>query len=93
MKVKEKEMNQATQTKPVLYPTATVRPWGFDIHITFDYEPGEPPIYSPIDEAHPGSEPYAVILNAQIGGVEVYEMLTSGQLETLEAHALRAMGD
>ncbi len=75
------------------YPTAIVRPWGFDIHITFDYDEGEPPIFSPIDEAHPGADPYAVILKAQIGGVEVYEMLTSAQLNTLEDHALRAMGD
>ena len=86
-------MQTTTQTKPILYPTAIVRPWGFDINITFDYDPGEPPIFSPIDEAHPGSEPYAVIMKAVVGGVEVYDMLSSDQLETLENHALRAMGD
>ena len=84
---------KASNTMTDLYHTATVRPWGFDIDITFDYDPGEPPIFSPIDEAHPGSEPYAVIMQAKIAGVEVYDMLGDKQLRVLEEHALRAMGD
>lgn len=66
---------------------ATVSPWGFDINITFEFDPGEPDTWE-----HPGYAPYAVIESAHVGGVNVYDMLTNEQLARLEEHALRAMG-
>ena len=84
---------KASNTVTDLYHTATVRPWGFDIDVTFDYDPGEAPVYALPPDAHPGSDPFTVIMQAKIAGVEVYDMLGDKQLRVLEEHALRAMGD
>ena len=65
---------------------ATVCPWGFDIDITFEFDPGEPDTWD-----HPGYAPYAVIEQAVVGGVNIYDMLTNEQFVRLEEHALRAM--
>lgn len=82
-------MKTSLHTLPATHH-ATVSPWGFDINITFEFDPGEPDTWE-----HPGYAPYAVIERAVVGGVggvDIYEMLTSEQLARLEEHALRAMG-
>lgn len=82
-------MKTSLHTLPAVHH-ATVSPWGFDINITFEFDPGEPDTWD-----HPGYAPYAVIERAVVsgvGGVNIYDMLTSEQLARLEEHALRAVG-
>lgn len=64
-----------------------VEPWGFPVTVVYDFDEGEPPTLT-----SPGCEPYCVILKAHVGGADIYEMLTDGQILRLEEAVLRAMG-
>jgi hypothetical protein len=55
--------------------TATVSPWGFRMECDFDFDAGEPAIWSPIDRAHPGTPPNAELIACRVGGVDITEML------------------
>lgn len=65
----------------------TVEPWGFPVTVVYDYDEGEPATWD-----HPGAEPYCVILEAHVGGVDIYDMLENEQILRLEEAVLRAMG-
>jgi hypothetical protein len=64
----------------------TVSPWGFEIEVHADIDRGEPRTWE-----HPGSEPYAVVERALVGGVDIYDMLATSQLLRLEESILRAL--
>lgn len=63
-----------------------VDPWGFPVEVFYDYDEGEPSTWD-----HPGAEPYCVILEAHVGGCDIYEMLDEHQILRLEESVLRAM--
>lgn len=67
--------------------SVTVDPWGFDIHTVYDFDEGEPPTLT-----SPGTEPFCVILEAHVGGVDIYDMLDEHQILRLEEQVMRAMG-
>lgn len=69
----------------------TVAPWDFDIRCVYEYDEGEPMVWSPIDRAHPGTPPNAQLLEAWVGPVNIYDMLSSTQIERLEDAVLEAM--
>ena len=64
----------------------TVSPWGFDMEVLAEVDPGERPT---ID--HPGCAPYCVIEAVKIGAVDVYYMLDDAQLQRIEAAVLRSL--
>jgi hypothetical protein len=61
-----------------------VAPWDFSIRAVYEYDEGEAPIWSPLERAHPGTPPNAQLLEAWVGGVDIYEMLRPEQIERLE---------
>lgn len=65
----------------------TVEPWGFPVTVFYDFDEGEPRTWE-----HPGHDAYCVILEAHVGGVDIYDMLENEQILRLEEHVLRAMG-
>lgn len=67
--------------------SVTVDPWGFDIRVVYDFDEGDAPTLT-----SPGCEPYCVILEAHVGGVDIYEMLGEHQILRLEEQVMRAMG-
>jgi hypothetical protein len=71
--------------------TSWVSPWGFRMEVDYDDQPGEPSIYWPTERAHPGSPANAVLLSCKVGGVEIYEMLDSGQIERIEEKILEEL--
>jgi hypothetical protein len=66
--------------------TAEVNPWELSepMRCEFEHDKGEPSIFWPTDLAHPGSPPSVQLLSCRIGGVEVIDMLSSGQRERIE---------
>ena len=67
--------------------SVTVDPWGFPMEVFYDFDEGEPPTLT-----SPGCEPYCVILETHVGGVDIYDMLDEHQILRLEEAVLRAMG-
>ena len=63
----------------------TVCPWGFGIEVTACIDHGEP-----ATPEHPGWPLECSIEAARVGGVNIYDMLSDGQLERLEDAVLRA---
>jgi hypothetical protein len=68
--------------------TAVVQPYGFDMRVSFEYDPGEAMVFWPTELAHPGSPPTVSLLSCRIGETEVYDMLSNGQIETIEEEIL-----
>ena len=66
-----------------------VRPWGFDIEVTYDFEAGEPAIYWPTEHAHRGTAPAVFLQTAHVGGVNIFDMLDSEQIKRIEDDILR----
>lgn len=64
-----------------------VEPWGFPVEVFYDFDEGDAPTLT-----SPGTEPFCVILEAHVGGVDIYEMLHEHQILRLEEAVLRAMG-
>lgn len=64
-----------------------VSPWGFPVEVFYDFDEGDAPTLT-----SPGAEPYCVILEAHVGGVDIYDMLENEQILRLEEAVLRAMG-
>lgn len=60
-----------------------VKPFGFDMTVEFDYDPGEPGIPSG-DEAHPGAPAEACLSSCRVGCVDIYEMLDNWQIERIQ---------
>ena len=71
--------------------SATVAPYDFPMEVTYEYDEGEAPIFWPTELAHPGSPPNAVLLSCKVGGVEIYEMLSSSQIERIEDEILQQL--
>lgn len=71
--------------------TSVVSPWGFSMECEFEYDAGEPPIWSPIDHAHPGSPPNAELIACKVGGIAITEMLTLDQRERIEEDLIQRM--
>ena len=69
--------------------SAIVRPWGFDIEVTYDYDEGEPAIYWPTEHAHPGTAPAVFLQTAKHKGDSIYWMLDNEQIERIEDAILR----
>lgn len=67
--------------------SVTVEPWGFPLEVFYDFDEGDAPTLT-----NPGTEPFCVILEAHVGGVDIYEMLKDAQILQLEEYVLRAMG-
>lgn len=66
-----------------------VSPWDFEIEVNFDFDDGEPAIYWPIEHAHPGVAPEAYLVDAKVGGISIYQMLSPEQIERIENDILR----
>lgn len=64
--------------------STTVEPYGFPMDCEFEYEEGEPTIYWPTDAAHPGSPPNVQLLACNVGGVNLYPMLSLTQINRIE---------
>jgi hypothetical protein len=64
--------------------TTSVNVWGFNMEVEYDWDEGEPPIWSPIDRAHPGSPPTACLLHCKVNGADITEMLNENQRERIE---------
>jgi hypothetical protein len=73
--------------------TATVNPYGFDMECEYEHDPGEPPIYSPAEIAHPGTPPDVQLLSCMVGGVDLMEMLSSPQIARIEDAILEQLED
>jgi hypothetical protein len=71
--------------------TTTVAPYDFPMEVQYEYDEGEAPIFWPTEQAHPGSPPNAILLSCKVGGVEIYEMLSSSQIERIEEAILDEM--
>lgn len=71
--------------------TSWVSPWGFRMEVEYDYQPGERSINWPTDLAHPGSPANAVLVSCKVGGVEIYDMLDSDQIERIEEAVLEQL--
>ena len=68
--------------------THTLNVWGFDMEVTFDYQPPYPSsLYDP------GETEYASIGPVVVGGVDIYEMLNDKQITRIEEAALKAIHD
>jgi hypothetical protein len=65
----------------------TVSPWGFDMDVFAEVEPGERPAFD-----SPGYEPYCIVESVRVGGVEVYPMLDDTQMLRIEAAVMRGLG-
>ena len=63
---------------------ATVSPYGFPMDCVFEFYEGEPAILWPTELAHPGAPDCCQLLQAFVGGVDIYEMLSSDQIERIE---------
>ena len=63
---------------------ATVSPYGFPMVCEFEFYEGEMAIFWPTEFAHPGTPDSCQLLQAFVGGVDVYEMLSSEQIERIE---------
>lgn len=64
----------------------TVSPWGFDMDVFAEVEPGERPTFD-----SPGYEPYCVVESVRVGNVEVYPMLDDDQIQRIEQSILRSL--
>ena len=84
MKQLELFLSVPAQQRPM---SVTVTPWDFPVEVFFDFDEGEPPTLT-----SPGCEPFCVILETHVGGVDIYEMLHEHQILRLEEAVLRAMG-
>ena len=65
----------------------TLNPWDFKegpITCVFEFYKGELAIYWPTESAHPGSPNNAQLLEAWVGGVNIYSMLDNDQIDRLE---------
>lgn len=71
--------------------TSSVEPWGFPMECEFEYDKGEPPIWNPIDRAHPGAPPNAILMSCRVGGVEITDMLRECQRERIEELLIEQM--
>lgn len=71
--------------------SAIVDVWGFPMECDFDYEEGEAPVWSDVTGGHPGSPSNAVLVGCAVGGVSIYDMLSSDQIERLEEACIQAM--
>jgi hypothetical protein len=80
----EIEMNAPIRFSSLSARIARVEPYGFPMECEYEYDEGEPAIYWPTDAAHPGSPPNVTLLACQVGGVNVYEMLSNDQIERIE---------
>lgn len=70
---------------------SVVKPFGFDMVVEYDYDPGEPGIPSG-DEAHPGTAAEACLCACRVGGVNIFNMLDDWQLERIETAILEQLG-
>lgn len=68
--------------------TASVDVWGFRMEADYEFDPGEPPIWSPIDRAHPGTPPNAQLLALRVGSINIFEMLRNDQIDAIETKIL-----
>lgn len=64
--------------------TTIVAPYDFPMVVEYEYDEGESAIFWPTERAHPGSPPNASLLSCKVGGVDIYEMLSSDQIERIE---------
>lgn len=76
-------MNARVHIVPTGTYTKTVNVWGFDLDAEYGYDAGEPAI-NDAEYGHPGTPPNATLYGCRIGGVQVVEMLTASQIETIE---------
>jgi hypothetical protein len=68
--------------------TAVVQPYGFPMECEYEHDEGEAPIFWPTEAAHPGCPPNAELLSCKVGGVDIYPMLSSSQIEWIEEKIL-----
>ena len=66
--------------------TYIVSPWGFDMDVFAEVEPGSRPTFD-----DPGCAAYCVVESVRIGGVEVYRMLDNDQIERIEDAIIRSL--
>lgn len=64
--------------------TATVSPYGFEMVCEYEFYPAEKEIRWPTEWAHPGSPATLQLLACKVAGVDIYEMLSLGQIERIE---------
>lgn len=68
--------------------STTVSPYDFPMEVTYTLDEGEPAIFWPTELAHPGSPPVVELHSCKVGGVDIYEMLSLGQIERIEDEIL-----
>ena len=89
-------MKTATQlpalriTSPRAHSTV-VSPYDFPMEVEYEYDEGEPPIIAYGEFDHPGSPANATLMSCKVGGVEIYEMLSSSQIERIEEEILEQL--
>jgi hypothetical protein len=68
-----------------------VSPYDFPMEVSFEYDEGESPILWPTELAHPGAPSNVVLLSCVVGGVDLMDMLSSQQVDRIEAAILDQM--
>ena len=67
--------------------TASIGPWGFDMEVVYEYDPGEEAVLWG-DYPHPGSPANCSLVTASVGGVDITEMLVDRQILRIEEKLL-----
>lgn len=68
-------------------PIIVVSPFGFDMTVTYEFDPGEREIRWG-DNACPGSPASVGVYEVKVGGIDIYEMLNEQQIGSIEAAIL-----
>lgn len=55
-----------------------------EFDVGYDYDPGEPMVLYPNEFAHPGSDPYVTVTSVMKGTVELIDMLSDSEIESIE---------
>lgn len=64
---------------------------GVRMVVSFEYEPEERALWSPVHGGIPGSPANAILISAKVGGVDIAEMLSNEQREHIEDLILEQM--
>lgn len=96
-------MNALTKHEAAALPVRLSSPYARTIEVNpydlsepmvceVEYEAGEAPRLSGWpDDWHPGSPPNAVLLSCKVAGVDLMDMLSSGQVDRIESAILEAL--
>ena len=67
----------------MLNQSIDITAYGIPMSVIYDYEPGELPVFSG-PHAGPGCAPSVYLLSVKVGGVDIYEMLSTEQMQRIE---------